>query len=155
MLWLWTASGPSARFIAKLTNKCTLIACCSREKKHAWRKVLNQHVWFPQPLCLSNEDALLIDFRNVSNRPLGKRYSAGGTASSCINQCSSPLRRLRPLVRLIPQHANQKCHREWAVWRWTCAVQAASESCPCTASLSSSLGSSTDFFPAYESDHKD
>lgn len=72
----------------------------------------NQHVWFPQPLCLSNEDVLLIDSRNVFKRPQGKRYCAGGTASSCINQqaslrCSSPLRRVRPPVCQIPQHANQ------------------------------------------------
>lgn len=71
--------------------------------KHVWRDVLNQHVWFPQPLCLSNEDVLLIDFRNVFKRPQGKRYCARGTAFSCINhqaslQCSSPLRRLRPPV---------------------------------------------------------
>lgn len=49
----------------------------------------NQHVWFPQPLCLSNEDVLLIDSRNVFKRPQGKRYCAGGTASSCINQPAS------------------------------------------------------------------
>lgn len=67
---------------------------------------------FRKPLCLSNEDVLLIDSRNVLKRPQGKRYCAGGTASSCINQqaslrCSSPLRRVRPPVCQIPQHANQ------------------------------------------------
>lgn len=108
------------------------LACGAREKKMSGEMFQNQHVWFPQPLCLSNEDVLLIDSRNVFKRPQGKRYCAGGAASSCINQqaslrCSSPLRRLRPPVCQIPQHANQAFQVQFRMGRvrfWRCAVQA-------------------------------
>lgn len=49
-------------------------------------KGLNQHAWVPQPLCLADEDVLLIDFCNVFKQPQGKSYCTGGAASSYITK---------------------------------------------------------------------
>lgn len=67
-----------AFFETKITD--VMLAKC------AWLKVLNQHAWVPQPLCLADEDVLLIDFCNVFKQPQGRSYCTRGAASSYITR---------------------------------------------------------------------
>lgn len=119
-------------FIAKIINKCMLVlACGARETCLARCFKISMSGFRSLCVCLMKTFSWLIS-RNVLKRPQGRRYCAGGTASPCINQqaslrCSSPLRRLRPPVCQIPQHANQAFQVQFRMGRvrfWRCAVQA-------------------------------